>query len=395
MSAKQRPAPRDATDPSGDGRGPTSRPTPSRAKSSRAPFESVEGSKPRPTRVTIRDVAARAGVSPATVSNALNRRPGVGQDTRRRVLDAVEATGFVRNSAAHRLRGGRSDAIAVIVLDVSNPFFAEVLHGIEAVVRDAGYVLIVCSTSESVAMERHYIRVLDQHGVDGLLITPTETDLESIATLANAGIPTVVVDRAAASSKLCSVSVDDLAGGQLAATHLLERGHRSIAFFNSVTLIPQYSDRYLGALRAIRANGQDEAEALIEFRLAMSVDSATAAIDRLLSSSPRPTAIICANDVLAFGALQGLNRAGVAVPEEISVVGYDDVVFASMMKLTTIRQPKYELGASAARLLLDELQNPAHEHQGLRFEPELVTRATTSECLRNPLSGRGRRCSGV
>lgn len=339
-------------------------------------------------RVTIREVARLAQVSLGTVSNVLNNPNLVAPTTRARVLGAIEETGFVRSTAAHQLRVGKSRTVGVVLLDIANPFFAEMVRGAERVLRDQGYVLMVCSSDESTDREHSYLRVLEEHRVDGLLIAPVERDLKRVAALAGRGIPTVLLDRDPGSLDLCSVAVDDVRGGELAAGHLLDLGHRVIGFVNGPSSIRQCADRREGARRALRRGGRKPSVVMREISMsALTVEQGEQAVSALLACDPRPTAVMCANDLLALGVLRGLTAAGVKVPGQMALVGYDDVTFASMLSpsLTSVRQPKYELGASAAQLLLEETSElSTHQHRSVRFEPELVVRASSAGDVRPP-----------
>jgi LacI family transcriptional regulator len=333
-----------------------------------------------PRRVTIREVADLARVSIGTVSNVLNNPFLVAPVTRERVLGAIAETGFVRSTAAHQLRGGKSRSIGVVILDVANPFFTEMVRGAEQALRDEGYVLVLCSTDESAERERHYLRLLEEQRVAGVLITPAERELDALVALAGRGIPTVLLDREAGGHALCSVTVDDVRGGELAAAHLFELGHRRIAFVNGPSSIRQCVDRRRGARRAARQLGLVPDEAVVELTVpALTIEHGEQGTERLLQVTPRLDAVMCANDLLALGVLRGLATAGIKVPDEIAVVGYDDVAFASMLSpaLTSVRQPKFELGVAAAELLLEESRSHAHEHREVRYEPELVVRASS------------------
>jgi LacI family transcriptional regulator len=330
--------------------------------------------------VTVREVAKAAGVSTGTVSNVLNRPDIVADATRERVLRAVESTGFIRNTQAYQLRGGRSQAVGVVVLDVSNPFFTEMFRGAEGCLQAEGYVLMLGSTDDSVDREARFVRALEEHRVQGVLITPVGADLDVAQALRTRGVPTVLLDRKAAADEFCSVTVDDVHGGELAATHLFDLGHRHVAFVNGPTTIRQCRDRRQGARKAVRALAKSEAAELVELPVgALTVRHGEAAVERIMALVPRPTAVMCANDLLALGVLRGLAARGVAVPESLAVVGYDDLIFGSMLSpsLTSVRQPAFELGAAAAQLLLDEVNNPDHRHREVRFEPELVVRASS------------------
>jgi LacI family transcriptional regulator len=330
--------------------------------------------------VTISEVARLAQVSVGTVSNVLNNPTAVAPATRTRVLEAIDQTGFVRSKAAHQLRVGKSLTVGIVVLDIVNPFFAEMVRGAEHVLRDKGYVLMVCSSDESTELERQYLRVLEEHRVDGLLITPAEGDLAQLSVLAQRGIPTVLLDCHGEANSLCSATVDDVRGGELAASHLFGLGHKTIAFVNGPTSIRQCADRREGARKALRRARRRSEATLGEITVsALAVDHGERAVAAILAATPRPTAVMCANDLLALGVLRGLAEIGISVPDEIAVVGYDDVTFASMLSpaLTSVRQPKYELGATAAQLLLEEALGSEHEHRSVRFEPELIVRASS------------------
>lgn len=315
-----------------------------------------------------------------TVSNVLNRPHVVAATTRRRVEEAIEQTGFVRSTAAHQLRGGKSRTVGMVVLDIANPFFTDMVRGAEDVLLKHGYVLMLCSSDESIERERRCLRVLEEHRVDGLLITPAGQDLSAIQRLARFGVPTVLLDRDGDDHLLCSVTVNDVRGGELAAGHLVELGHERIAFVNGPATIRQCADRRQGVRRAVRRARRRRGIELSEIAVgALSVERGEQAVSELLALQPWPTAVICANDLLALGVLRGLAGAGVKVPEEMALVGYDDVTFASMLSpaLTSVRQPKYELGAAAAELFVEEAAGGGHEHRSVQFEPELVARSSS------------------
>jgi LacI family transcriptional regulator len=331
-------------------------------------------------RATLRDIAQMAQVSVGTASNVLNNPELVAPSTRARVLEAIQGTGFVRSTAAQQLRVGESRTVGVVLLDFANPLFAEMVRGAEHVLRDEGYVLMVCSSDESSERERHYLRLLEEHRVDGLLIAPVDTVLDSVTVLAKRGIPTVLLDRDAGGTGLCSVTVDDVRGGDLAASHLFALGHDMIGFVNGPRAIRQCADRRVGARLALRRASRSGEKQLREVAAgALSVEHGEKAVEDLLALEPRPTAVMCANDLLALGVLKGLVAVGTRVAQDMALVGYDDVTFASMLSppLTSVRQPKYEVGASAARLLLEQFSGRSVHAHSLRFEPELIVRASS------------------
>ncbi|WP_434443159.1 LacI family DNA-binding transcriptional regulator [Lentzea sp. E54] len=328
--------------------------------------------------VGIRDVAQHAGVSNATVSNVLNRPDVVAPATRQRVLAAIEELGFVRNESARQLRAGRSRVLAYVVLDASNPFFTDVARGVEDAAREAGFALFLCNSASDGGREREYLELLHEQRVEGILITPV--DAES-AQLTDRGTPVVLVDREATEGSRCSVAVDDVLGGELAVTHLIENGHTRIAMVGGPMSIQQVRDRREGALRALANAGlPPESLTVLETR-GLRVAEGRGAGERLvgLPASRRPTAAFCANDLLALGLLQSMTQQGLRVPDDLAVVGYDDIEFAAAaaVPLTSVRQPREQLGRTAAQLLLSE-NDPDHEHRHVKFQPELVVRASTS-----------------
>lgn len=323
-------------------------------------------------------VAARAGVSLGTVSNVLNRPEMVSENTRHRVLAAIDALGFVRNESARQLRGGGSRTLAYVVLDTSNPFFTDVAMGVQEAADAAGLAVYLCNTSEDHRRQTFYLDLLEQQRVEGVLITPLDVADPRIAALADRGMPLVVVDRGAGPGR-CSVAVNDVLGGELAVTHLLETGHRRVAFVGGPRSIGQVADRITGAERAMA--GAD-AELTILETAALNVAEGRRAGERLagLPASRRPTAAFCANDMLALGLLQQMVRMGMRVPEDLAIVGYDDIEFAeaAAVPLTSVAQPRHLLGRTAAELLLAEARDTGpHEHRQVVFDPELVVRAST------------------
>ncbi|MFL5588317.1 MAG: LacI family DNA-binding transcriptional regulator [Ktedonobacteraceae bacterium] len=330
---------------------------------------------------SIREVAKRAGVSLGTVSNVLNRPEIVAKETRERVKSAIEEIGFVRNGSARQLRAGTSQHIGLVVLDVANPFFTEVARGVEDLANQAGFVVILCNSDDSVEKENHYLHVLEEQRTRGVLITPVQSDAGYLQRFRQRGIDVVLLDRTSRSKDLCSVAVDDVLGGELAAAHLLEEGHERIGFVHGPLSIRQIADRRRGVIQAVKMAGLDPDRAIIDITTqAQSAREGEECVEKLLNARIRPTAVFCANDLLALGLMRGLIKRGLAIPGDMALVGYDDVEFASVLAtpLTSIRQPKYELGRAAAELLLDEVNNPtSHQHQHIVYQPELIVRESS------------------
>ncbi|MBT2438616.1 LacI family DNA-binding transcriptional regulator [Streptomyces sp. ISL-36] len=329
----------------------------------------------------IKDVAREAGVSVGTVSNVINRPDLVSERTRRHVQEVIARLGYVRSESARQLRAGRSRLLSLLVLDMGNPFFVDLARGAERTARAAGLSVMVCNSDQSPAAEAEYLSLFAEQRVHGVLITPADPSGSNLQEFRRHGIPFVLVDRVAGGSGGCSVSVDDVAGGAMAVRHLVSLGHRSIAYISGQGHLLQVRDRRTGALNALAEAGLPP-DALREIGAdRLDVNSGRDAGARLLGMVERPTAVFCANDLLALGVLQAMYAAGVRVPQDIAIVGYDDIEFAAAaaVPLTSVRQPAATLGAMATELLLDEAgeQAAAHRHQQVVLQPELVVRGSS------------------
>jgi LacI family transcriptional regulator len=335
--------------------------------------------------VSIKDVAANAGVSVATVSNVLNRPEIVARPTRDRVLAAISELGFVRNESARQLRAGRSRTIGLVVLDVANPFFTDLARGVEDEANKAGLAVILCNSDDQESKEARYLDLLEEHRVQGVLITPVAGAGARLAGLQRRGTPVVLVDSRSPSRGQCSVAVDDVQGGDLAVSHLLSGGHQRIAYISGPMLISQVADRHDGALRALRRAGRSERslDVIEAGGLNVAAGQRAGASMAARPAGSRPTAAFCANDLIALGVLQEMTRNRIRVPEDIAIVGYDDIDFAvaAAVPLTSVRQPRRQLGQTAAQLLIDEAAaDDTHRHRQVIFEPELVIRQSTQSC---------------
>jgi LacI family transcriptional regulator len=332
--------------------------------------------------INIKDVATRAGVSVGTVSNVLNRPSAVRPATRARVESAIVELGFVPNASARQLVVGQNHTIAYVVLDASNPFFTDVARGIEEVAETQDLSLFICNSDQSEEREDRFLERLTELRVRGVLITALEYGNTRLAQLRQLGVPVVLVDRAPAlADDWCAVGVDDLAGGDMAIAHLLETGRDKLVFVGGPTNVPQLSDRLTGARNAVAGAGLSAESFSVLDTSSPTIAQGRRAGERLLglSKRSRPNGVFCANDLLAFGLVQALLQHGVRVPEDIAVVGYDDIELAdaASVPLTSVSQPRHALGRTGAELLLEEATDPHHEHRHILFPPELVARAST------------------
>jgi LacI family transcriptional regulator len=336
--------------------------------------------------VSIRDVAAHAGVSVGTVSNVLNRPEIVARATRDRVLAAIKSLGFVRNESARQLRAGRSRTLGLVVLDVANPFFTDVARGVEDEASTAGLAVILCNTDEQLDKEQRYLELLEEHRVQGILITPVADADRRLVPLQQRGTPVILVDSRSPSGSQCSVAVDDVLGGEAAMGHLIEAGHERIAYVGGPPSLRQVTDRLEGATRALRRAGRSPGNLRVIETAALNVAAGQRAGAEIaeLASRERPTAAFCANDLVALGLLQEMTRRRIRVPDELAIVGYDDIEFAAAaaVPLSSVRQPRQELGRMAAQLLLEEaLSADGHRHRQVIFKPELEIRQSSQPGL--------------
>jgi LacI family transcriptional regulator len=327
---------------------------------------------------SIRDVAQRAGVSVGTVSNVLNDSPRVSADATARVRAAIAELGYVRNEAARQLRAGRSSSVGLVVLDVRNPFFTDVARGAEDEAAKLGLSVILGNSDEDVRRESAYLDLFEEQRVHGILISPYGDIEPRLAELRRRGTPVVLVDRESRDSAVSSVSVDDTAGGRLAIAHLLSTGRRRIAFAGGPLGVRQISDRLVGARQAI----DEVAGASLEVieTAGLTVLEGRRVGEELVARAERPDAVFAANDLVAVGLLQALVMSGsLRVPEDVALIGFDDIDFASatVVPLTSIRQPRHEIGATALRILREEAAEPELPPRRIVFQPELVVRAST------------------
>lgn len=326
----------------------------------------------------LRDVARQAGVSVGTVSNVLNRPDVVSPKTLERVQKTIAELGFVPNGFARQLRSGYSRTIGLVVPDVANPFFTEVARGVEDAASKRDYAVFLCNSDESLEKENKYLSVLIQQQVRGVLITPSVSKSHQYENLRERGISVALLDTETKNASQCSVSVDDVRGGEIAIEHLASLGHKDIAWVTGPETIPQVADRTVGVMRAAKiAKVEVSTIRVALMNSAQGID----AVKKILALKKLPSAIFCGNDLLAFGVMRGLLDAGKKIPEDVSLLGYDDIAFgnSSAVPLSSISQPAYQLGVTAAELLISECEeSEEHAHQQIKFQPQLVVRASTA-----------------
>lgn len=350
----------------------------------------VYGARQELPTVTIREVSKRASVSPATVSRVLNGTVPVAEETRRRVLEAIRELDYRPNAAARALATNRSGGIGVTVNDLASPFFAAMIRGIEDVVEAEGMHLIVLSGHAQEAAERRVIDYLREGRADALILHCVALSDEELIALAGESVPMVLIGRYLAELESHCVTLDNEAGGEMATSYLLEQGHRRIGHISGPLWFSDSRDRLLGYRRALERAGIGYDERLV-VEADFQEEGGYRAARRLLERDLGVTALFCANDQSAAGALQAVRDAGLAVPEDISLIGYDDVLFARYLYpgLTTVRQPLRDMGRAAAEIALGILDGREAEVRR-RFYPSLVERqsvATRHSSLTTPPEG--------
>jgi len=329
---------------------------------------------------TIKDVARLADVSTATVSHVINDTRYVSDELRTRVLDAMEELDYRPNVLAQGLRGGETHTIGLIVPDNSNPFFAEVSRVVEDVGFERGYSVILCNTGDDLERERAYIDVLIAKQVDGIIFIAAGDHHEHLDVLTRRGTPLVIADRDVRQAEADVVLVNNERGGFEATSHLLELGHRRVGCIAGPSEATPSADRVRGYERALREAGVPVRPDLTQqgdFRY----QGGELAADRLLDRNVRPTAIFACNDLMAIGALRAIRKAGLRVPQDVSVVGYDDIPLAPAMSpaLTTVAQPVEQLGSISIDLLLSRIEDGSpREAKRVVLDTTLVIRSSTA-----------------
>ncbi len=329
---------------------------------------------------TLRDVARRAGVSIATVSYVLNGTRSVSPEVEARVREAVRALQYRPNRLARGLRRKRTHVIGLVVPDSANPFFAEIARGMEDLSFAHDHSVILCNSDGDPAKEQRYLGVLIEQQVDGIALVSAHATPAHLSMLRQRRIPFVVVDRDLPGLEADCVLADNFQGGYLATRHLLERGHRRIACIAGPSELTPSADRVRGYRRALEEAGIRPREVWVQrgdFRAESGYEAARFFLS--LPAKVRPTAIFACNDLMAIGAMRAIGEAGLSIPDDIALVGFDDILLASYVipPLTTVAQPTYEMGRMAGDLLLRRLGEPDRPPARLILPVRLVVRQST------------------
>lgn len=331
------------------------------------------------------DVARRAGVALGTVSNALNNPEKLSPSTYDKVRSAMDELGFVRNRLAKNLATGSGDLIGFVIVDISNSLFVDIARGAEQAALEKSFKLLLANSDVKLERQNLYLDLFDESRVDGLLLAPLDAPLDGAARARGHGRPVVLVNWPGHDDEYCGVTVDEELGGYTAVRHLIDQGCRSILFAGGPLTLNAVRERLTGAQRAVR-----EADAAVQLEF-METDRLTAPaglqVGKTLSERPaerRPDGIFAAADALAAGCAQALMYAGISIPDDLAIIGYDDNHFTAdhVVPISTVGQPGHAMGRIALDLLVEEIKDPDHRHRTVVLEPSLIVRKSTTRGAR-------------
>jgi len=325
--------------------------------------------------VTLKDIAKEAGVSVNTVSRALNNKPDINFETKNKILEIARRLGYTPNMLARSLRSKRTGTIGLVVADISNPFYGSLVKGIENEAREKGYSIILCDTDEEYEKEQEAIQTLVEKRVDGLLIAPVQTKDQDIVELKRQKIPFVLIGRHFDILETDYVITDDVQGAFSATEYLIKKGHRRILFINGSLHISSAKDRLAGYKRALLENGVGYEDRLVRSDV-VRMEDGYRIMKEILNNKNNITAVFAYSDLVAFGVIKALRETNLKIPEDIAVVGYDDIEFASTLEppLTTVCIPRHRLGKEAVRILDKKIKEEFKGPQGIALKTELIIR---------------------
>ncbi len=325
--------------------------------------------------VSIAQVAEHAGVSVATVSRVLNGKQIVKEQTRVRVRQSIQATGYRVNQLARSLRTDESRLLLVMVPDIGNPFYAPIIQGIDGVVQGEGYAVLLCETGGDANRERRYFDLLEARRADGAICLDPDTAQQALHEQ-GMKFPWVACCEFDRQAPIPYVGIDNRAAARDAVSYLIGKGHTRIAFVNSDTRFMYARERLQGYADALHEAGLDLASELCVEVASLGFSAGKSVVSRLLHLQPRPTAVFAVSDTLAIGVMRGLHDAGLRVPQDMAIMGFDDIALASQTcpSLSTIAQPMNELGRQSAQLLLARLDDPTRKLAGVILPHRMVLR---------------------
>lgn len=329
--------------------------------------------------VTIKDIAKRANVSTATVSRALYNTGYIKEETRRRIIEIAEELGYDKHRDLEKTKI-KSNLAGVIVSDITNPFFTQIVRGIEDVLSPAGYSLLLCNADEDVEKEKNYLKVLQNKKVDGVILAPAGGDDRCIKQMIDRGIPLVLIDRLIDNLDVDGVIIDNMSGAYEGVSHLISEGYRRIGIITGPLEIMTARERFDGYKKALLDARLEFDESLVE-NGGYTLEGGYRAAKKLIEKA-HPDALFIANNVMTTGALIAVKELKIKIPEEIGIVGFDDLEWASLIDppLTTISQPIYTIGSTAAQLLLRRLSRSANiRKEVVVLKPRLIIRGSSKK----------------
>lgn len=326
---------------------------------------------------SIKEVAEAAGVSTATVSRVLANKPHVTPDLRERVLAAVARLDYRPNRVARSLRSQQSNTIGLIVSDIRNPFFTAISRAVEDTAYEHGYSVMLCNTDENPAKESMYLNLMRDERVGGIIYSPTRKKLASFSA-SELAVPAVLIDRAPRNGNVDAVLLDNIAAGYQLAEHLIDSGYRRIGgVFGEASTTGR--ERRQGLEEALRARGLAPADELLTY-VQPKIEAGRAAVLALLDADQPPDAIFTSNSLLTSGALLAIRERGLAIPDQVALVGFDETTWAALVQpaITLIEQPTYEIGQTATELLLQRIVEPHRSPRKVIVQGKLLVRGSSA-----------------
>lgn len=331
---------------------------------------------------TLRDVAKKSEVSITTVSRVINNPEKVSKNTRERVQKAMGILDYKPNRVAQRLRGtkGKSKLLGLIIPDIQNPFYSDIVRGIEDVAYGNHYAVILCNSDEDAIKEEFYLNVLRSESVDGIILPPIRQYGKVVEELVDFGIPLVCVDRKFEKKQVDTVVVNNKKGAYSAVSHLLEKSHERIALITSLHKFSSFQEREEGYRKALKDYEIEFDENLVKEGDPRSSEDAREITLNLLKSSNPPTALFVTNNLMSLGALNAIRKLNYKIPDDISLIMFDDMPWAKVMSpsLTTVKQPGYEIGRRAGELFFQRVEDPKRETVEVMMETKLIVRESTA-----------------
>ena len=343
--------------------------------------------------ITMKDIAKIAGVSTNTVSRALNNKPEINKETRRRIIEIAKKLNYTPNSIAASLASNKTKTIGLVIPDITDPFFAQQARGIEDTARAKGFSVIVINTDENSETELKAVNTFRSIRVAGIILTSVFSGTQHIKLLQEQQIPFVLLNRWSPVFDTDYVINDNVAGAYEATKHLINRGHTRIAFITGIPEITSVQERLKGYKQAFKEGNLPILENLIVNTESLDPQSGKVHAEQLLAIKPRPTAILAYCDLLALGVYTAVKESNLSIPEDIALVGYDDIPFSAFFEvpLTTVAQPAYQMGLTACDILVERIKAVREENgeenksdalkKQIVFKPQLIVRKSCGACL--------------